>query len=130
MSERMLHWDPEGTLMAASKTLITNDEHLKVPAGSKRSSRWPSVRRAHLKKNPACAVCGSKKNLEVHHKMPFHLDPGLELNPDNLITLCESKGDGVNCHLLFGHLGSFKSFNQTVEQDAKDWNTKLGGRPR
>jgi 5-methylcytosine-specific restriction enzyme A len=38
--------------------------------------------------------------------------------------------DGVNCHLLVGHLGSFKSVNLTVREDAKAWNAKIAGRPK
>ena len=68
-------------------------------------------------------------NLEVHHIKPFHLNPALELDPINLATLCESKKDGVNCHLWFGHLGNFKSFNVDVIADALFWFNKLKNRP-
>ena len=102
----------------------------KAPVGSKRSTHWPTVRKEHLAKCPTCAVCGSKDNLEVHHKQPFHLNPALELDPNNLITLCESKDiGGLNCHLIFGHLGSFKSFNKNVEEDAAAWNDKFKNKP-
>jgi hypothetical protein len=101
----------------------------KVPAGSQRSGHWPTLRKQHLEKNPKCVVCGGNKKLEVHHIKPFHLHPDLELNPDNLITLCESGNNGVNCHLLFGHLGSFKSFNVDVKNDAGEWIDKILKRP-
>jgi 5-methylcytosine-specific restriction endonuclease McrA len=110
-------------------------EHLKhraqgkIPAGSKRSGEWPRVRKEHLAKFPNCAVCGGKENVEVHHKKPFHLHPELELEPTNLISLCEAKHDGVNCHLLFGHLGNFKSLNESVEKDASCWAEKIKSRP-
>jgi hypothetical protein len=96
----------------------------------KRNPKWPTVRKYHLKANPACAVCGGKEVLEVHHKLPFHLNPTLELDPDNLITLCESKKNGVTCHLFFGHCGDYKSFNKNVEEDAKSWCDKISSRPR
>lgn len=102
----------------------------KIPKGSKRSDHWPKVRRQHLNANPVCAVCGGKKKLEVHHIKPFHLFPKLELDPTNLITLCENKNDGVNCHLLFGHLGNFKSVNANVVEDASTWNKKIAERPK
>jgi hypothetical protein len=70
------------------------------------------------------------KKLEVHHIKPFHLHPELELEPKNLITLCENKSDGVNCHLLFGHLGSFRSFNVRVISDAIEWKAKILSRPK
>jgi 5-methylcytosine-specific restriction endonuclease McrA len=101
----------------------------KIPAGSKRSGHWPTIRKEHLKKNPVCAVCGGDKMLEVHHKLPFHLDPTLELNPVNLITLCESKDNGINCHLGVGHLGNFKSYNRDIEKDEAEWNQKIKNRP-
>ena len=102
----------------------------KIPAGSARSGKWPTVRKEHLAKFPACEVCGeTKKKIEVHHKMPFHLKPELELDPANLITLCESMHNGVSCHLLIGHLGNFKSLNSAVEKDAGDWNRKIKSRP-
>lgn len=81
--------------------------------GKQRSTQWPKVRRAFLKLNPACAVCGGKKKLEAHHVMPFHLDQDKELDPTNLIALCEGNKD-VNCHLVFGHVFNFKNFNPDV----------------
>lgn len=83
-----------------------------------RSPHWPVVRAEHLLKFPTCAACGSKKKLEVHHKLPFHDDPSKELDPDNLITLCESTSDGIICHLCIGHDGNYKDYNPTVEADA------------
>lgn len=97
--------------------------------GAKRSSKWPGVRKAHLKANPTCAVCSGKKKLEVHHINPFHLHKELELDPTNFITLCENKADGVNCHLAVGHLGSFKSFNVEVQADAAYCAKRIKTRP-
>lgn len=102
----------------------------KTSVAKPRSDKWPKVRKEHLAKWPLCAVCNGQEKLEVHHKMPFHLHPAMELDPTNLITLCESKHDGINCHLLFGHLGSFKSFNSGIVQDASIWNQKISKRPK
>ena len=104
--------------------------HGKTTAGKKRSSHWPTVRKDFLEKNSTCAVCGGKEKLEVHHKKPFHLHPELELDPNNLITLCESKHNGVNCHLLFGHLGNFKCVNENVEDDTAEWKEKIADRDK
>ena len=101
----------------------------KHPLGTARSPKWPAARKAHLEKFPTCAVCGGKEKLEVHHIRPFHLHPDLELDPSNFITLCESGGGGLNCHLAFGHLGSFKSYNADVETDALVWSHKIETRP-
>jgi 5-methylcytosine-specific restriction enzyme A len=102
----------------------------KVPAGAKRSSKWPAVRKAFLAENPTCAVCGGTKKLNVHHERTFFDHPELELNKLNLITLCEAKNDGVSCHLLFGHCGNFKDVNPDVRADAAIWAAKIKNRAR
>jgi len=50
----------------------------------------------------------------VHHIKPFHIEPELELEPDNLITLCM---DEFDCHLLIGHGDSFQCYNPHVVED-------------
>jgi len=102
----------------------------KHPLGSARSGHWPTVRKQHLAAHAVCAVCGGTDDLEVHHIRPFHLHPELELDQANLVTLCESKKGGVNCHLFFGHLGNFKSFNTSVTGDAAAWSDKIVKRPK
>jgi 5-methylcytosine-specific restriction enzyme A len=83
---------------------------------SKRSSKWPLVRYIYLKSNPLCASCGGRENLEVHHKIPVHIRPDLELEKSNLITLCESKHYGINCHLFVGHCGNYKEYNNNIDK--------------
>lgn len=101
----------------------------KAQKGQLRSTKWASIRKKFLESNGKCAVCGGIKKLEVHHKKPFNQNPELELDVDNLITLCESKKNGVTCHLLFGHLGNYKSINKNIDQDVKEWNNKIRNRP-
>ena len=84
-----------------------------------RSSQWPKVRKQYLKENPNCVVCG-KKASAVHHIVPFHVDPGRELDPDNLIGFC-----GHQHHLLVGHLMWWKAWNPSVEEDSSVWTTKI-----
>lgn len=98
----------------------------RAPKGAKRSSEWQKVRKEHIKANPRCAVCGGTKKVEVHHVIPFHLAPDLELDPLNLISLCERKKYGLNCHLLIGHLGNYSKVNSTCELDIAAWRMKLG----
>ena len=95
----------------------------KAPLGSLRSKDWPKARKLCLIRQPECMACASIKNLEVHHIFPFHLDPSKELDQDNLITLCRG------CHCLFGHLGSWKSWNETVSADAAVMFKKVEARP-
>ena len=84
----------------------------------KRSGKWRTVRKAHLQVEPICAVCGGKKKVEVHHICPVHIDPARELDPENLITLCERGPGKLNCHLAVGHLGNYKKQNGRVVNNA------------
>ena len=97
--------------------------------GTARSGHWPTVRKHHLEAHPVCEVCGGSVTLDVHHIRPFHIHPDLELDPSNLVTLCESNKGGINCHLLFGHLSNFRSFNVNVIEDAAQWSQKIKNRP-
>ena len=89
-----------------------------------RSPKWKSVRSEHIKSNGTCAACGKKTDLEVHHIEPVHLKPDRELDPTNLITLCDSY-----CHLAIGHLMDYRSWNTNVIDDAKVYLDKIKNRP-
>lgn len=89
-----------------------------------RSSVWVKVRKEHIKNNPTCAACGRNKKIEVHHIKPFHLYPELELDPDNLISLCDDP-----CHFIFGHLMNYRSWNINVVDDCKKYHEKIQNRP-
>jgi 5-methylcytosine-specific restriction endonuclease McrA len=82
--------------------------------GVPRSPLWGKVRAAHLLKEPVCQICGGTKKITVHHLLPYHVDRTLELDPTNLMTLCEGAGNG-NHHLIFGHFGNY----------ATKWNTAM-----
>jgi formate dehydrogenase assembly factor FdhD len=84
---------------------------------TKRSPKWPAARRKHLKAQPACGACGSRQGLQVHHVVPFHVDPKRELDPTNLVTLCEAVG-GLECHEFFGHGADFKCHVPDVREIA------------
>lgn len=92
-----------------------------------RSPKWPAAREDWLKTHGTCAACGRTNHLEVHHKRPFHLDPTLELDPVNFITLCEHPS--APCHLVFGHLLSWEAFNPSVESDSALYLAKVKARP-
>lgn len=100
----------------------------KAPKGARRSKHWRRVRNEHLKRQPFCVVCQGTRNLEVHHLVPFHIAPDLELDPGNLLTLCEDKRYGLNCHLLIGHVGNYRRVNPVAHLDAIVWNGKIKGR--
>ena len=97
----------------------------KAPKGAKRSRQWRTVRNEHLFMHPRCVVCGLATKVQVHHIVPFHLAPELELEPTNLLTLCENKKYGLNCHLLIGHLGNYQRVNPAAWSDAISWSAKL-----
>ncbi len=97
------------------------------PHDAKRSGKWRAVRTRFLAANPKCAGCGGTDHLEAHHRKPFHLNPALELDPANLIVLCETPGH--NCHFHFGHLLDWHSFNVAVAVDAAAFWAKVKGRP-
>lgn len=93
-----------------------------------RSPEWEYVRKAFIKNHPACALCGTAKDLQVHHIKPFHLYPELELEPENLVTLCTSKYWGFSCHLVAGHGGNFRYENPWILEDIE--NLKIIGNPQ
>jgi hypothetical protein len=97
---------------------------LKILRYATRSSKWSAVRKQHLKENSFCLACGKNTKLEVHHKIPVHISPELELDPSNLVTLCADP-----CHILFGHLMSFRSYNKTVIEDCSVYLSKVKNRP-
>jgi hypothetical protein len=51
-----------------------------------RGSQWNKIRKSVLSKFPFCAVCGTTKNLQVHHIIPFRLTK--DNREQNLIPLC------------------------------------------
>jgi 5-methylcytosine-specific restriction protein A len=88
-----------------------------------RSAGWRVLRRQHLAKHPECMACGATRNVVPHHVVPFHVDPSRELDPSNLVTLCESPT--FNCHLFFGHLKRWDRHNPHVAEDAAQWRRRI-----
>lgn len=101
--------------MAKKNLAKTTNRDQAIGSTKERSPKWPGVEKLHLKFHPVCEACASNKKLNVHHKKPFHLFPELELDMNNLITLCMDK----ECHLKIGHGDNFKDYNPEVEQDAQ-----------
>jgi hypothetical protein len=103
--------------------------HIAKKHGHERSPHWASVAKEHLRREPACVVCGYKgRKRQVHHIKPFHLHPDLELDPHNLITLCSARGR--EHHLLLGHLGSWESYNEHIRADIKHFYRKTAAEIR
>ena len=95
--------------------------------GAVRSPKWSQTRKDFLILHDRCEVCGKKRSLlkplEVHHIVPFSQNKFLELDFQNLITLCRDE------HFIFGHLKSWKSWNSTIKEDAREFNLKITSRP-
>lgn len=88
-----------------------------------RSPKWESCRAKFLKDHNECAACGTVRELEVHHVVPYQLRPDMELDLENLITLCRDD------HFTFGHLKDWKSWNDKVRTDSEKYRAKVRRRP-
>jgi 5-methylcytosine-specific restriction endonuclease McrA len=78
-----------------------------------RSGKWSTVRRKFIEEHPCCEACGGVQNLNVHHIFSFSDHPELELDPDNLITLCRTH------HFLLGHSGKWATTNKKCQEEVK-----------
>ena len=92
-----------------------------------RSGRWQAVRNEFVELHPRCEACGLSWDLNVHHIKPFKDHPELELDMDNLITLCREH------HFRIGHdpdgpwgwrRPSWTFYNPNVREDVKRWRKK------
>ena len=82
---------------------------------------WVKVRGAYLKKHPYCIVCGIRKFLQVHHIKSFWEHPELELDENNMATMCMAPGRFH--HFGVGHLYNFNRVNPEVLKDSSYlWN--------
>lgn len=96
-----------------------------APQGQERarSPKWDAFRARFLKENNECAACGAVKELEVHHVVPYQVRPDMELDRENLITLCRDD------HFTFGHLKDWRSWNDKVRADCEKYRAKVRKRP-
>ena len=116
-----------GGITSKTKIIIRKffDQSRSLSVEVQRSKKWPTFRKKFLIKYPKCSVCDGTEMLEAHHVTPFHLNKSLELVESNIITLCEKN----HCHLIFGHLGDWSSYNPDVRQDAQIMLNKVKNRP-
>ena len=71
--------------------------------GRARAPGWEALSRQLRSERPECECCGLPTTV-IHHVLPFHVHPSLELDKTNLIALCNE------CHLRIGHGGSFRAW--------------------
>ena len=86
-----------------------------------RSKGWSTLRDDFLAENGKCFICGSRSNLEVHHIKDVSNFPELELDENNLMTLCDGSDrfEGLSCHRIFGHFGCWRRTNYQLPEVAK-----------
>jgi len=109
------------------KTLDSINPEFRKPQ-IKRDPSWTAVsKQMIMDAGNKCSLCGKSENLITHHIIPVHIDKSLELNPNNLIVLCENLTH--NCHFITGHLLSWRSYNSTVIDDVKYLHDKIMNRP-
>jgi len=82
--------------------------------GAARSPEWSEFRNAHIKEK--CEYCGKGFFLELHHIKPFNLFPELELDSENVITLCRLH------HFHLGHFFNWRKYNPFISQWISDKN--------
>jgi len=104
-------------------TITGTVDPVPVMVAKPRSPQWAGIRAFHLKKQNTCQACGQKDQLEVHHIVPYHIQPDRELDPANLLTLCQ------DCHLTWGHLRNWSSWNVMVEKDVSWYYLRVRNRP-
>jgi len=92
----------------------------KAPKGAKRHPDWSKFRKAYISEFPNCFICKRKAD-QLHHLIPFHLAPDMELDIENVMQMCR------RCHLFVGHLNNFRSINPTCESDAREWRFRIKG---
>ena len=97
-----------------------HDRHFITSTGGLATRRYSAafreLRRRWLLAHPFCQVCGGMEKLEIHHVTPVSVNPSLELDAENLLTLCMAFPR--YCHLQYGHLGSWTTWNPHVRQIA------------
>ena len=87
---------------------------------AERPAEWTKVRNEYVAEgHDFCEICGSKKDIEVHHVKPWAKWPDLRYEKSNLITLCRSKYWGFDCHWAVGHGGNTRWENPWVRDDVK-----------
>ncbi len=85
---------------------------------AERHKDWTRFRNEFVAGHPFCAACGKVRDLALHHLMPFHLFPSLELEPSNCLVLCEGKT--MNCHFVIGHGGkNWRAYNPAAVRLAR-----------
>jgi 5-methylcytosine-specific restriction endonuclease McrA len=87
--------------------------------GKGRSGAWKRIRAYFLTKEPECQWCLKTYDLDVHHIVPYHINPELELKLTNLITLCR------NCHFEHGHMRNWSKYDIEIRKKCNKNQEKI-----
>lgn len=100
--------DENHNLFATDPTLV-----YPIVGGNRRSPWWRTLARCFLLKHTSCAGCGTdnRKNLQVHHKKPYHLHPELELDETNLVAVCKY------CHFVICHRNNWSFYVPDIDEE-------------
>jgi hypothetical protein len=77
-----------------------------------RSPKWRALQQRFVREKKCCFITRLRVDLEVHHKIPYHVRPDLELEWDNLCLLTRP------VHYLIGHHCNWAYYNQNFEEEA------------
>lgn len=116
---------PPGELIVPPKPVLT----------TKRHSGWGPASHLYVLRYPSCYVCGRLvwKGLKavcpysIHHALPFHLYPELEMDEANWVTVCEYRS--FNCHFVAGHLLDWRSWNADIRKQGPVIHAMFANRP-
>lgn len=111
------------------KLFDKNPLYYDLVTGKPRHKDWYKKSRIFITKQPWCSACGVKelKNLVVHHKIPVHIAPELEMVETNWKVICETPS--MNCHLYIAHLKIWTSYNKDIDEDCERMLLKIRNRP-
>ena len=94
-----------------------------APKETARSGSWPTLEKHYKADHPTCIYCDNPTE-QIHHVCPFHDDPSLELDDNNLAALCHEH-HGENAHLGF----HYKSWNPLIREEAALHRAMVAARP-
>lgn len=91
--------------------------------GVPRSPKFAALAREVIKERGGkCEATGYAKDLEVHHVVPYHIDPSRELDKTNLIVLTHWM------HFFLAHFGNWSSWNDNIVEDARKLKERIKNR--
>ena len=69
------------------------------PKTSLRDPGWKCTAERWKLLHPECRFCGAIEDVEVHHVTPVHVEPSLEMDSRNLMSVCHKcHRSGSRCH--------------------------------